>query len=117
MYGANIPDLPEPRFLMNQNFANILQQDGQDGPGSLTWIFEITLANFSFLLLPEKNLQEFLCVSTVQVAPHSPCSLTDQNSTNNFWKGALMEHFYEIISNSDQYCQRRTFFRIFFVFV
>ena len=37
------------------------QLEGQDGPGSLTWIFEMTRANFFFflsLLLSEKNLQQ-----------------------------------------------------------
>ena len=42
---------------------------GQNGPGSLTWIFDVTLAIFfSFPSLSEKNLQEFLFVCTVQVA-------------------------------------------------
>ena len=44
------------------------KQEGQDGPGSLTRVFEINLAIF-FLSLSEKNLQEFLYVCTVQVAP------------------------------------------------
>ena len=43
------------------------KQEGQDGPGSLTWFLEIALANF-FLSLSEKNLQEFLNVCTVQEA-------------------------------------------------
>ena len=43
-----------------------MKQEGQDGPGSLTWVFEITVA--IFLSLSEKNLQEFLYVCTVQVA-------------------------------------------------
>ena len=43
------------------------KQEGQDGPGSLTWFFEIGLANF-FLSLSEKNLQQFLYVCTVQEA-------------------------------------------------
>ena len=42
------------------------RQEGQYGPGSLTWIFEII--NF-FFSLSEKNLQEFVYVCTVQVAP------------------------------------------------
>ena len=45
-----------------------LQQEGQDGPRSPTCIFERTIANF-FWSLSEKNLQEFLYVRTVQVAP------------------------------------------------
>ena len=43
------------------------KQEGQDGPGLLTWFFEIALAIF-FLLFSEKNLQEFLYVCTVQEA-------------------------------------------------
>ena len=48
-------------------FNDSVQQEGQDGPGSLTWFFEIALANF-FLSLLEKNLQEFLNNCTVQEA-------------------------------------------------
>ena len=44
------------------------KQEGQDGPGLLTWIFEINLANFFWSLL-EKNLQECLHICTVQEAP------------------------------------------------
>ena len=50
-----------------QKFLQTVKQEGQDGPGSLTWFFEIALANF-FLSLSEKNLQEFLYVCTVQEA-------------------------------------------------
>ena len=62
--------------------------------------FETAIANF-FLSLSEKNLQKFTRI-TVHVAPllHMPCLLTDQNFTNNFWKGPPTEHFYEIISKS-----------------
>ena len=49
--------------IMNHLFT----QEGQDGPGSLTWFFEIALAIF-FLSFSEKNLQEFLYVCTVQDA-------------------------------------------------
>ena len=48
-------------------FKNIVEQEGQDGPGSLTWFFEIALAIF-FLSFSEKNLQEFLYVCAVQGA-------------------------------------------------
>ena len=54
------------RELMKE--ISSLKQEGQDGPGSLTWVFEITLAIF-LLSLSEKNLQELLYVCTVQVAP------------------------------------------------
>ena len=37
----------------------------------------------------------------------------DQNFANNFWKGSLKEYFYEIISKSDQWFQRRRFFKKF----
>ena len=44
------------------------KQEGQYDPGSLTCIFQMTIANF-FLSLSEKNLQGFLYVHTAQVAP------------------------------------------------
>ena len=78
------------------------KQEGQDGPGSLTWFFEITLANF-FLSLSEKNLQEFLFVCTVQEAPFTNAMFIDRSKFHEqFWKGSLKEPFYEIISKSDQ---------------
>ena len=39
----------------------------QEGPGSLTWFFEIAM-QFFFWSISEKNLQEFLYVCTVQEA-------------------------------------------------
>ena len=36
-----------------------------------------------------------------------PCLLTNQNFANSFWKGSPKEHFYEIISKSDNRFQRR----------
>ena len=48
--------------------VSFIKQEGQNGPGSLTWFFEIALANLFFFLLSEKNLQEFLYVCTVQEA-------------------------------------------------
>ena len=36
-----------------------------------------------------------------------PCLLTYQNFANIFWEGSPKEHFYEIISKSDQWFQRR----------
>ena len=70
---------------------------------------------FVFLSLSEEFTRISLCLYSTS-SPHSliPCSLTDQNFVNNFLKGSLKEHFYEIISNSDQYCQRGAFFRNFF---
>ena len=56
---------PINKFISNH--AKILQQEGQDGPGSLTWFFEIALAIF-YLSFSEKNSQEFLYVCTVQEA-------------------------------------------------
>ena len=57
----------QPQNNQNQDIKTG-KQEGQDGPGSLPWIFGMTIAKF-FLLLSEKNLQEFLYVCTVQVAP------------------------------------------------
>ena len=46
------------------------QQEGQDGPGSLTLISERTLAQFFFFFsLSENDLQEFLHVRIVQEVP------------------------------------------------
>ena len=42
-----------------------------------------------------------------------PCLRTYHNFVNKFWKGLFKEHFYEIISKSDQWFQRRRFLRIF----
>ena len=44
------------RSYCPDKFTNA-QQEGKDGPGSLPWIFERTIANFS-LSISEKNLQE-----------------------------------------------------------
>ena len=52
-------------------------------------------------------------------SPHSPEPhfLTDQNFTNNFWKGSPKEHICEIISQSDQWFQRRRFLKNSFISV
>ena len=51
--------------------------------------------------------------------PHSPepCLWTDQNFTNNYWKGSPKEHSCEIISKPDQQFRRRRFFKNFFMSV
>ena len=59
-----IPTFDDPK---TEAFWKHCRQEGQDGPGLLTWFFEIALANF-FLSLSEKNLLEFLNVCTVQEA-------------------------------------------------
>ena len=65
-------------------------------------------SQFLFLLLSEKNLQEFQCLYSAS-SPHSlmPCLLTDQNFCEQFLKGSPKEHFCEIISKSDKWFQRR----------
>ena len=88
------------------DFARTLQpvfieQEGQNGPGSLTWFFEIALAIF-FLSFSEKNSQEFLYVCTVQESPFNNMFIDRSKFQEQFWKGSLKEHFYEIISKSDQ---------------
>ena len=94
------------------------QQEGQDGPGSLTWIFEMTIATFFFVPFWEEFIRISLCPYSAS-SPHSlmPCLLTDQNFANNFWKGSPKEHFYEILSKSDQWFHRRKFFKNLFMFV
>ena len=54
-------------FVVFSSHQRWVKQEGQDGPGSLTWFFEIAFANF-FFSLSEKNLQELLNVCTVQEA-------------------------------------------------
>ena len=74
-------------FERVENIVVKEEQEGQDGPGSLTLFFEIPPANF-FLSLSEKNLQEFLSLYSAR-SLHSlmPCLLTDQNFKNNSEKG------------------------------
>ena len=89
-----------------------LKQKGQDGPGSHTWIFERTIANKFFCHFQRKKIQEFLYVRTCKYAPFpNAMLLTDQNFMNNFLKVSPKEHFYEVISKSDQWFQRRRFFK------
>ena len=64
-----------------------IKQEGQDGPGSLTWFFEIVLANF-FFAFREEFTRISLCLYSAR-SLHSliPCLLTDQNFKNNSEKG------------------------------
>ena len=82
-YIAKRPHSPEPCLLTDQNFANNFQQEGQDGPGLLTWFFEIALAVFR-----EEFTRISLCLYSAR-SLHSliPCLLTDQNFKNNSEKG------------------------------
>ena len=66
----------------------IQEQEGQDGPGSLTFFFKIILANFFFVAFREQFTRISSCLYSAR-SPHSliPCSLTDQNFTNNYGKG------------------------------
>ena len=61
--------------------------------------------------------EDFLRISSCPCSarsPHSPepCLWTDQNSTNNFWKGSPKEHSCEIISKSDHQFGEEDFLRI-----
>ena len=65
------------------------------------------------------GFRDFLRISSClysATSPHSPepCSWTDQNFANNFWKGPHKEHSCEIISKSDEQFRRRRFFKNFF---
>ena len=84
-----------------------------NGPGSLARIFEITLAIFFFFGVAFR--EEFTIISLCPYNASSPnslisCLLTDQNFANNFWKGSLKKHFYEIISKSEQCSFREEIF-------
>ena len=92
------PNTPRVRFGIIFD-----QQEGQDGPGSLTRFFEIALANSFFLSLSEKKLQEFLCLYSAR-SLHSliPCLLTDQNFKNNSEKGHprnISMRLFQILTN------------------
>ena len=45
------------------------KQEGPDGPGSLSKIFERTIAKCFLVVSEKKNFKEFLYVYKVQVAP------------------------------------------------
>ena len=64
--------------------------------------------------------EEFLRISSctyIVRSSHSPepCLWTDQNFTNNFWKGSPKEHSCEIILKSDLQFRRRRLFKNFFM--
>ena len=70
--------------------GRLTQQEGQDGPGSLTWFFEIALANFFFVAFREEFTRISLCLYSARSLHsliHVPCLLTDQNFKNNSEKG------------------------------
>ena len=54
--------------VAHSKYARQKWQEGQDGPGSLTWFFEITLANFFFVAFREEFTRIFIYVCTVQEA-------------------------------------------------
>ena len=67
----------------------ISYQEDQDGPGSLTWFFEIAPAFFFFFVVfREEFTRTSLCLYSAR-SLHSliPCLLTDQNFKNNSEKG------------------------------
>jgi hypothetical protein len=76
--------------MLRTKFKYELKQEGQDGPGSLTWFFEIALANFFFFFIAfrEEFTRISLCLYSAR-SLHSliPCLLTDQNFKNNSEKG------------------------------
>ena len=66
-----------------------IKQEGQVGPGSLTWFFEIALANFFFFVASREEFTRIsLCLYSAR-SLHSliPCLLTDQNFKNNSENG------------------------------
>ena len=101
-----------------QNRTGILSrhlsiQEGQDGPGSLTWFFFFFFfKDHFFVAFGEEFTRISLCPYSAS-SPHSlmPCLLTDQKFANSFWKGSPKEHFYEVISKSDQWFERKRHFK------
>ena len=81
------------------------KQEGQDGPGSLTWFFEIALANFFFFFcrFQRRISKNFFMSVQCKKPPFTNTIFIDRSKfQEQFWKGSLKEHFYEIISKSDQ---------------
>ena len=83
-------------------FKTLWRQEGQDGPGLLTWLFEIALANF-FCHFQRRIYKNFCMSVQCKKPPFTGTMFTDRSKfQEQFWKGSLKEHFYEIISKSDQ---------------
>ena len=83
----------------------IWKQDGKDGPGSLTWFFEIALANFFFFFgrFQRRIYKNFFMSVQCKKPPFTNTMFIDRSKfQEQFWKGSLKENFYEIISKSDQ---------------
>ena len=85
------------------------KQEGQDGPGSITWIFERIIAIFFFFVAFKEEFTRISLCPYIASSPHSlmPCLLTDQNFVKICWKGSPKKLFYEVISKSDQWFQRK----------
>ena len=66
------------------DISKLLEQEGQDGPGSLTRFFEIALAIFFLVAFRKEFTRISLCLYSAR-SLHSltPCLLTDQNFKNN----------------------------------
>ena len=80
-----------------------LKREGQDGPGSLTWFFEIALAIFLGGRFQRRIYKNFFMSVQCKKPPFTNTMFIDRSKfQEQFWKGSLKEHFYEIISKSDQ---------------
>ena len=113
------------RKKIRLNRVSNLQPPGHESdtlttePSGWGYIFERTIAIFFFFFFffwggvafREEFTRTSFYVRIVKIAPIQlmPCLLMDQNFSNNFWKGSTKKHFYEIISKSDQWFQRRFF--------
>ena len=79
------------------------QQEGQDGPGSLTWFFEIALASFFFSRFQRRIYKNFFMSVQCKKPPFTNTMFIDRSKfQEQFWKGSLKEHFYKITSKSDR---------------
>ena len=121
------------------------KQEGQDGPGLLTWIFEITIAYFFFWGIETKfiillsNFQKVTCKVHFEIWPSVSKGRIFKNSsflykskyppstramfldgskfTNKFSKGSPKEHFGIFFFKSDQGFQRKRIFKNFIMSV
>ena len=69
-----------------------MKQEDQDGPGSLTWFFEIALAIFS--CFQRRIYKNFFMSVQCKKPPFTNTMFIDRSKfQEQFWKGSLKEHF------------------------
>ena len=68
-----------------------MKQEGQDGPGSLTWLYEIALGIF-FCRLQRRIYKNFFMSVQCKKPPFTNTMFIDRSKfQKQFWKGSLYE--------------------------